>query len=607
MKIMTIVKVPKDVLLSRIIKYICFKVDKFLSVLIIIFILSSIIGHSQNKKRVDSILNSLTKQHDTLKIESYRQLNMEYLYVDPKISKPYLDKAIALAKAYNIEDQIAQTTNDLGVYYAIISDYENSIKTINSAIELQKNLNDSTSIAEALNNKGIILDDLGKYDEAIAAHIESLKIKEAMKAEPWTIAYSYYNIGYSYNSISNFEMSNTYLEKAKAIFSKLSNYKEENNATNAIIANNLKHSKQYEKAIKVYNEVISQYKAMNYNNDLAGAYNSLGQIYLDTDSIFKAKYLFEKSLEISKEFKQKSLEALNFSALGNVELYLNNNQKALSYYEMALVIDQETQAKDHIKNDYLDLSKAHAKIGNYKRAYENHLQFFKLHDEILNKENYERINELEVQYQTEKKEKALIIKENKIKLLEERKQTAENQKLFLLISLIGALALAIAIVYGLRQKMKRNKIEREKLDGDIEFKEKELTTHALHLAHKNEVLLDLKSQLKELKSSSPNSRNYQKVINTINLDINNDNNWEQFRNYFEEVHKDFNSKVMRSYHNVINNDLRLMSLLKMNLSSKEIANILNISIEGVKKARYRLRKKLNLSTEESLQELVIEL
>jgi DNA-binding CsgD family transcriptional regulator len=51
----------------------------------------------------------------------------------------------------------------------------------------------------------------------------------------------------------------------------------------------------------------------------------------------------------------------------------------------------------------------------------------------------------------------------------------------------------------------------------------------------------------------------------------------------------------------------LMSLLKMNLSSKEIANILNISMEGVKKARYRLRKKLNLSTEESLQELVIEL
>lgn len=131
--------------------------------------------------------------------------------------------------------------------------------------------------------------------------------------------------------------------------------------------------------------------------------------------------------------------------------------------------------------------------------------------------------------------------------------------------------------------MKRNKISREKLDASLEFKEKELTTHALHLAHKNEVLLDLKSQLKGLKSEGNNSRNYQNVINTINLDINNDNNWEQFKNYFEDVHKDFNAKVMRNYPEVSANDLRLMSLLKMNLSSKEIANILNISTEGVKK------------------------
>ena len=137
--------------------------------------------------------------------------------------------------------------------------------------------------------------------------------------------------------------------------------------------------------------------------------------------------------------------------------------------------------------------------------------------------------------------------------------------------------------------------------------EKELTTHALHLAHKNEVLLDLKAQLKELKSDSPNSRSYQNVINTINLDINNDSNWEQFRTYFEDVHKDFNANVKRNYPEVSANDLRLMSLLKMNLSTKEIANILNISTEGVKKARYRLRKKLNLTTEDSLQELVIEL
>ena len=97
------------------------------------------------------------------------------------------------------------------------------------------------------------------------------------------------------------------------------------------------------------------------------------------------------------------------------------------------------------------------------------------------------------------------------------------------------------------------------------------------------------------------------LIRSINFDLQDDNNWENFSRYFEEVHKDFNGNVKTKYPSVTSNELRLLALLKMNLSSKEIANILNISPEGIKKARYRLRKKLDLTTEESLQNLVLSL
>ncbi|MEM7382317.1 MAG: LuxR C-terminal-related transcriptional regulator, partial [Bacteroidota bacterium] len=100
---------------------------------------------------------------------------------------------------------------------------------------------------------------------------------------------------------------------------------------------------------------------------------------------------------------------------------------------------------------------------------------------------------------------------------------------------------------------------------------------------------------------------YQQLIRSINFDLQNDNNWKNFSRYFEEVHKDFNSNVKAKYPELTSNELRLLALLKMNLSSKEIANILNISPNGIKKARYRLRKKLDISTEESLQDLVISL
>jgi len=159
--------------------------------------------------------------------------------------------------------------------------------------------------------------------------------------------------------------------------------------------------------------------------------------------------------------------------------------------------------------------------------------------------------------------------------------------------------------YGIRQRMKRNKLEREKVAAELAFKKKELTTQALHLAKKNETLENLKQKAKELKEKEASTNGYQQLITSINFDLQDDNNWENFARYFEEVHKDFNSKVAKKYPEVTSNELRLMALLKMNLSSKEIANILNISIPGIKKARQRLRKKMNLSTSDSLENAVL--
>lgn len=155
--------------------------------------------------------------------------------------------------------------------------------------------------------------------------------------------------------------------------------------------------------------------------------------------------------------------------------------------------------------------------------------------------------------------------------------------------------------------MKRNKLEKEKVDAELAFKKKELTTHALHLAKKNEVLEDLKQKAETLKQTDASKNGYQQLIRTIDFDLQDDNNWKNFSRYFEEVHKDFNSNVKERFPDITANELRLLALLKMNLSSKEIANILNISQEGIKKARYRLRKKLNIATEDSLQDLVLSL
>ena len=155
--------------------------------------------------------------------------------------------------------------------------------------------------------------------------------------------------------------------------------------------------------------------------------------------------------------------------------------------------------------------------------------------------------------------------------------------------------------------MKRNRLAKEKLDAELDFKKKELTSHALHLAQKNEVLEDLKQKAEILRANENEQNGYRQLIRTINFNLQDDNNWENFKRYFEQVHKNFNSIVKSKYPEITSNELRLMALLKMNLSSKEIANILNVSNEGIKKARYRLRKKMNINSEESLEDQILKL
>lgn len=603
---MNLLNVPMIVPFSKRFSDVHAKVDKLYLLLIVAIGLSGQLSHSQNQKRVDSLLQAASKQTDTTQIITYATLWAEYLFVDPLASKPYLDSTMVLAKRLGNKEFIARTTNYSGVYHNMTSQYEKSIPIYDEVIEMYKALGDMTQVCAAMNNKANSLRSLGRYNECLETHMESLKLKEEIGDTEESIAASYWNIGNIQGDIENFEISNTYYNKAKVIYEKMDS-KDDLASIKVNMALNLKGQKEYEEAKSLLLEVEPYYIEKNYNNDLAGIYDNVGWILAQQDSLELAENYYNESLEISRQYGETSLIGLNLRHLGELYNKKGEYRKALQYMKDALQISEETGTRKKMIGDLLEMSKAYAGLGRYKKAYEYHIDYHKLHDEILGEENIKKMNELEVQYQTEKKEKELIIKQNEIKLLEERKQRAENQKFFLIISLIGALALAASIVYALRQKMKRNKIEREKLDKDLEYKEKQLTTHALHLAHKNEVLQDLKSQIKELKSEGANSRKYQNVINTINLDINNDSTWQQFQNYFEDVHKGFNSKVMGSYPNVSNNDLRLMSLLKMNLSSKEIANILNISIEGVKKARYRLRKKLDLSTEDSLQELILTL
>ena len=340
------------------------------------------------------------------------------------------------------------------------------------------------------------------------------------------------------------------------------------------------------------------------NEEIKGnALIALAGVYRESEDLNKAKDFAERALEIHSKLGYKKSIAADLMELAKIGIANNNPEEALDHLNQTIQISSEIGAKDILSESLQLRYTIHKKQRNFTLALSDHEMFKSVNDSIFDKTKSQQIEELRTIYDTEKKEQQIALQEKEITVLEQKAEISTLQK----ILLGGLLVLSLIGFYGIRQRLKRNKLEKEKVDVELAFKKKELTTHALHLAKKNEVLEGLKQKAEELKANEESKKGYQQLIRTINFDLQDDNNWENFSRYFEEVHKDFNSNVKTKYPQVTSNELRLLALLKMNLSSKEIANILNISPEGIKKARYRLRKKLDITTEDSLQDLVLSL
>lgn len=152
------------------------------------------------------------------------------------------------------------------------------------------------------------------------------------------------------------------------------------------------------------------------------------------------------------------------------------------------------------------------------------------------------------------------------------------------------------------------RISNDQLQKEVVAKNMELAKNTMAMLRKNELLIDIRNELEkqrdELGSRLP-LRYYNKTAKLIESSLNSEHDWEMFEHLFDQAHENFFRRLKESYPELTPSDFRLCAYLRMNLSSKEIAPLLNISIRGVEEKRYRLRKKLNLSPEQNLTEFII--
>ncbi|TXE09953.1 LuxR family transcriptional regulator [Seonamhaeicola algicola] len=153
----------------------------------------------------------------------------------------------------------------------------------------------------------------------------------------------------------------------------------------------------------------------------------------------------------------------------------------------------------------------------------------------------------------------------------------------------------------LENKAQLTRFNNDKLKQDIEAKNRELSISTINIIKKNEFLNNLKKELKK------DNTNIKQIVRIIDKNLNNTDDWQLFEEAFNNADKDFLKKIKEKHPELTPNDLRLCTYLRLNLSSKEIAPLLNISPRSVEVKRYRLRKKMNLPHESNLTDYILEI
>ena len=267
------------------------------------------------------------------------------------------------------------------------------------------------------------------------------------------------------------------------------------------------------------------------------------------------------------------------------------------------------------------LSSLYFSQNDFQQAYAYEKKFNIVKDTLFNLQKNQQISEITTQYETVKKEQ-------QIEILEKDKKISKNTILGLVLGLILLMIIATFIFYGYQtrqtiQKQKAKiiqaentqleekltleenlrKIKEEQYNQEMAHNQRELASNALHVLQKNEMLTILQDKLNDLSVELKVKMKpfFQEIKNNIDLD----KDWNTFQLHFTQVHPDFFARFQQNFPALSQNELKLLAYIRMKISNKEIANMLNISTKSVEMSRYRLKKKLNLSTEDNLDDWIV--
>lgn len=615
--------------------------------LLILLIVGWSFGQDRQKELDSLIQHAQSLPEDTLKAKVLSRIHERMMFMDNERALGYAKEAFDLSKEIGFKKGVANGYVQFGNYYYNQSKNDSAahfhnlalkeFKSINSirgqifalhsiaTIErekgnFQKAIEITNSILEMYTDENRMNSDLGNFDLrgseyevlggiyfekgdyrlAFENTLKSLRFFEDVENEV--------RAGDALKQLAdiefeqeNFEQSLVYAERAIAIYKKNDDKIYQSYATNSagMAAEGLK---KFEFAERYFRQSVALAKEMNTQSVIVQSSNGLARLLYKKGDFSTARKLLNESLEIVQKEDIKLTQTETLKEMANLDLVEGKTTQALANIEKVVSISNEIGALPSLRDAIGIRAEIRSKMGLLDLAFEDHKVYKSLSDSLYTIKKSQQIEELKTIYETEKKENEIALQQEEIKTLNQEVEISNLRKGLYAGGLASALALSGLLVFGFRQRIKKNKIAREKQEviykQEIAHKKKELTSQTLHLVQKNTFIQELMENFENIKNSPEKFKmEYRRIVMLLKKENASDKDWEVFKTYFAEVHNDFDQKLKTLYADISEKEIRLAAFLRMNLTTKEIAATLNVLPDSILKSKYRLKKKLNLDKE----------
>lgn len=558
-----------------------------------VLLVTLVIGFTSHaQSRQDSLMSVIQSLNESEELaDTYYELYKTYEGTDLKMAGLWIDKLEALSEKLNYRKGAFNALKARGKVFYFDKNPDSALVYFQKAFD--ENLDITTlDSADLYNQMGVSYESKGEIDLALKHLNQALKIYDRVESDRGLLAILV-NMGNCFYEAGNAEQALEYLKRAYELALEL---KDEKNIAITIL-NYAMFSLYVEGDTDKIDRLMAQLKdnpVLRNNPDLMAAYyQNMAVFYTQSDMLEEAEDYYRRALEHSRTYSEKDPPGIY---IGLAQLYVKKGalSQAKEYYNEAL---QRVSKKSDQRLVSSDMARLYVRENNIDSASFYWEKSYQLMEEIQE----ERLRELvrESKYNID-----LIQKENEIAILQEQhkrnllqKQIDRNTIVGLVVGIILLVMIALLFV---RQKRKQLQAK----ERELALKNQNLVNLSLHINQKNQLLKDFESSLAQNEKEANNDDLYKAAKRALKDSLRVDEDWKEFELYFNDLYSGFYDKLKNDFPDLTNNELRVCSLAKLRLSLKEIAQILFLSVDSVKSARYRIRKKLNLETNEDLSDFL---